>query len=160
MTRVPGTLLMLVALGGLTAACGSPAPPPPTPLPQPTATAAPTAVAPAARAEPQPAAETAAEPPKVTYDSKGRRDPFETGQREGTTAPNMIASAKLTGIVRSASGTLALIETPDGLGYILRPGDTLGEGRLVEINRNNVVFSLPPRPGATTNRVVLTLPSE
>jgi hypothetical protein len=80
--------------------------------------------------------------PEVAYEPKGRRDP----------------SAKLTGIVRRANGAaLALVETADGLGYILKAGDTLGDGRLVEIGPNNVVFRVPERPGSLTNRVVLSL---
>ncbi|MEK7701581.1 MAG: hypothetical protein AAB418_06200 [candidate division NC10 bacterium] len=90
------------------------------------------------------------------YEVKGRRDPFETLEvKDGTRSP--VASAKLTGIVRSARSTLALVETPEGLGYILRPGDTLGDGRLLEIGSDSVVFQVTPRPGSPTNRVVLKL---
>ena len=64
---------------------------------------------------------------------------------------------KLTGIVRSARTTLALVETQDGIGYILKPGDTLGDGRLLEIGADNVTFSVPAKPGAPINRVVLKL---
>jgi Tfp pilus assembly protein PilP len=68
-----------------------------------------------------------------------------------------VATTKLTGIVRSASTTLALVETQDGIGYILKPGDTLGDGRLLEIGADNVTFTVPPKPGSPTNRVVLKL---
>ena len=68
-----------------------------------------------------------------------------------------LGAAKLTGIVRSASATLALVETTEGLGYILRPGDTLGDGRLLEIGSDSVVFQMTPKPGAPSNRVVLKL---
>jgi hypothetical protein len=72
-----------------------------------------------------------------------------------------VASAKLAGIIRTAGGSaLALIETSEGLGYILRTGDTLGDGQLVEIDQNSVVFSVASRATPIPNRVVLRLVSE
>jgi hypothetical protein len=55
---------------------------------------------------------------------------------------------------------MALVETADGLGYILKPGDTLGDGRLVQVGQDSVVFSVAARRGSTTNRVVLRLPGD
>ena len=52
---------------------------------------------------------------------------------------------------------LALVEAPDGIGYILKPGDTLGDGRLLEIGSDSVVFLVAPKTGAPSNRVVLRL---
>ena len=99
--------------------------------------------------------------PEARYDGKGRRDPFEVpGAREGA-ASTTVASAKLAGIIRPVGGAaLALIETPEGLGYILRRGDTLGDGQLVEIDQNSVVFAVVARSGPTPNRVVLRLLGE
>src|SRR6266550_2584543 len=68
-----------------------------------------------------------------------------------------VASTKLTGIVRSNRAALALVEAPDGIGYILKPGDTLGDGRLLEIGSDSVVFTVTSKAGAPTNRVVLKL---
>ena len=69
-----------------------------------------------------------------------------------------VATTKLTGIVRGAGTTLALVETQDGIGYILKPGDTLGDGRLVEIGADSAIFAVAAKPGApNTNRVVLKL---
>ena len=67
------------------------------------------------------------------YDARGRRDPFDNlelqlqqkDKEKGRTSGFTVASTKLTGIVRGES-LLALVETPDGVGYILKPGDTLG----------------------------------
>jgi hypothetical protein len=67
-----------------------------------------------------------------------------------------VATTKLTGIVRGQS-TLALLETTDGIGYILRTGDTLGDGRLVEIGADNVVFAVAAKAGAPPSRLVLKL---
>lgn len=96
--------------------------------------------------------------PEARYDGKGRRDPFEIpGAREGS-AGTTVASAKLAGIIRTATGSaLALIETPEGLGYILRRGDMLGDGQLIEIDQNSVVFAVADRSGPNPNRVVLRL---
>jgi hypothetical protein len=94
-----------------------------------------------------------------TYERKGRRDPFQPVEnlQAEMTAP-AVASARLKGIVRGHE-TRALLETSDGLGYILKVGDTLADGRLIEIGANSVVFSVPARPGST-NRIVLRLPDD
>jgi hypothetical protein len=103
--------------------------------------------------------ETPQAPAPPAYGSRGRRDPFETLEVRQGTGPS-VASAKLTGIVRGVRGPMALVETSDGLGYILKPGDTLGDGRLVEIGQGRVVFTVMPRPGSDPDRVVLNLVAE
>lgn len=139
-------VLMSVGLTAMLAACGSTPPPAP---PKPSASAQPAA---AAQAVP---AEVAVAVPK--YDAKGRRDPFETLEvREGSGGLT-VAATRLTGIVRSNRSALALVEAPDGIGYILKPGDTLGDGRLLEIGSDSVVFLVAPKTGAPSNRVVLRL---
>ena len=154
--------LFLAALTGALAACGgSPEPAPPA-MPKPPVAAPAPGPAPA---EPATALKPPAEPgiPDVTgpdipkYEIKGRRDPFETLDVKDGVVASSLGAAKLTGIVRSSSATLALVETPEGLGYILRPGDTLGDGRLLEIGSDSVVFQMTPKPGAPSNRVVLKL---
>jgi hypothetical protein len=149
-----------LALLALAAGCTSPAPTP-TPVSNPQA--------PVSTPPPPPAAGSTVaaapipplpEPRNLEYDPRGRRDPFETLEvREGASGPT-VASARLTGIVRSGQGLLALVETADGLGYILKPGDTLGDSRLVEIGPDSVVFRVPTRAGSTTDRVVLKLPGD
>jgi Tfp pilus assembly protein PilP len=97
------------------------------------------------------------ESPRVGYDRKGRRDPFDVLEvRQGAKGVT-VSSAKLTGIVRGEGSPLALVETPEGLGYILKTGDTLGDGRLLEIGQDTVVFGVVPTPGENANRVVLRL---
>lgn len=177
MTRVASALWTIGIVAGLAACGGSPAPPvssvPPKPAaqaPQPAQPAAP-ATAPVAQA-PAPAAESprppavtspiaqadaALTPPIPNYDSKGRRDPFEPIEVvRGSRGPT-VASAKLTGIVRGSGSHWALVETSDGIGYILRPGDELGEGRVVDIQRDSIVFTIAPKPGGGPERVVLSL---
>jgi hypothetical protein len=151
------SILLPAGLAAALAACGGPPQPVPAPVPKPPAAAAPGAPAaalkpPAAPATPEP---TGPDIPK--YEIKGRRDPFETLEVKEGGAGSLVASSRLTGIVRSASATLALVETPEGIGYILKPGDTLGDGRLLEIGSDSVVFQVTPKPGAPTNRVILKL---
>ena len=138
-------VLMSVGLAVMLAACGSTPPPAP---PKPSASSQPAA----AQAVP---AEVVVAVPK--YDARGRRDPFETLEvREGSGGLT-VAATRLTGIVRSNRSALALVEAPDGIGYILKPGDTLGDGRLLEIGSDSVVFLVAPKTGAPSNRVVLRL---
>jgi hypothetical protein len=155
-------LVALAAVSALCAACGG-SPPPPQPVAAipaaaPVKPAAPApAGAPAASAAPlvpTPAVSTAEGP---VYDPKGRRDPFISLEVTGGPMGLQVSTTKLTGIVRSARTTLALVETTDGIGYILKPGDTLGDGRLLEIGADNVVFALAAKPGSASNRVVLKL---
>jgi hypothetical protein len=144
----PPTALVLSLLAG--AACGTPVPTPPPPG-LPTARPAtpgtpgttPTLEAPLG--------------PGVTYDAKSRRDPFEElSARQG--GIGTVSAGKLTGIVRRANGTaLALVEMPDGLGYILKTGDTLGDGRLVDIGPDSVVFNISAPVSSASNRAVLKL---
>jgi hypothetical protein len=160
--------IALAGLGSLCAvltACGGSPPPPPA------AVAKPVAAIPAS-APAQPPAPTSATPgaaPLVAspampdadgnqYDPKNRRDPFTSLEVTGGPKGLEVATAKLTGIVRGAGTTLALVETQDGIGYILKPGDTLGDGRVVEIGPDNVIFAVAAKPGSpSANRVVLKL---
>ncbi len=91
------------------------------------------------------------------YERKGRRDPFEPIQilQPSMTSPT-IAAAQLKGILRGRTPRV-LVETPDGLGYILAVGDVLAEGRLIEIRADSAVFSVPHRVGSVTDRIVLRL---
>ena len=165
----------LAGLGGLCAtlvACGGSPPPPPAASPRPVA-AAPTPGTAAVPSAPKPAvpvpAPGAVQPAPLVpvpavpqtassaYDPKGRRDPFLALDLTGGPKGLEVSTTKLTGIVRSARTTLALVETQEGIGYILKPGDTLGDGRLMEIGADNIVFAVAPKPGAPTNRVVLKL---
>ncbi len=156
----------LLGLGGLCAAlaaCGGSTPPPPAaPAPKPVAAApapAPTPPVPVPASKPGSlvAAPVVPQAGGVSYESKDRRDPFLPLDLTGGPKGLEVATTKLTGIVRSARTTLALVEAQDGIGYILKPGDTLGDGRLVEIGADTVVFAISAKPGTQSNRVVLKL---
>jgi hypothetical protein len=166
--------IALAALGGVCAtltACGGSAP---TPIPTPpvvqrmsTTPAQVAAVRPGQATDPaQPAqagsplvpaapAIPTADTPK--YEDKGRKDPFTEVQVLSVSGGLSVATTKLTGIVRGPRSTLALLETQEGIGYILKPGDTLGDGRLMEIGADNVVFAVTPKSGVAAQRVVLRL---
>lgn len=98
-------------------------------------------------------------PTPVPYEAKGRRDPF----REPVTGVEAkggltVAEVKLVGILYGRQGPMALVEAPDGLGYILRPGDLLGNGRVLEVGLDSVTFNVTPeRPGQPPTRTVLKL---
>lgn len=172
MTR-GGALLGLAGLCAALGACGgSPPPPPAASAPKPAAPPAPAPAAAAAPAPATPAAKPGAAPagspalvasPVIpqgdgtAYEAKGRRDPFVPLDVTGGPKGLEVATTKLTGIVRGARTTLALVEAQDGIGYILKPGDTLGDGRLVEIGADSVVFAVSAKPGSQSNRVVLKL---
>ena len=99
-------------------------------------------------------------PSAPKYDPAGRRDPFESLESRLGSERSTVANAKLTGVIHSGGTSLALVETADGIGYILRPGDTLADGQLVEIGPAVAVFTIAPKPGTTNNRVVLKLASD
>lgn len=163
--------LGLTVIGLALSACGAaPSPPPPPPPPVaavpvvmtstvPASTMA-AATAPVSAAAPAPLvpAPSVPAPRAPKYEEKGRRDPFVSLEKAVAGPKGLdVATTKLTGIVQSARTTLALVETQDGIGYILKPGDTLGEGRVVEIGADTVVFSVEGRAGSPPNRVVLRL---
>jgi len=45
---------------------------------------------------------------------------------------------------------LALVEGPDGVGYILKSGDGLGYGRVTGITATTVTFAVAAQPGQAT----------
>ena len=164
MRRV-GALAGLAGLCAALGACGnSPPPPPAAPVPTPVAAVVPAPAAskpsaptPSGRPAPLVTAPIVPQGDGTAYEAKGRRDPFVALDISGGPKGLEVATTKLTGIVRSARTTLALVEAQDGIGYILKPGDTLGDGRLVEIGADTVVFAVAAKPGSQSNRVVLKL---
>jgi hypothetical protein len=70
-----------------------------------------------------------------------------------------VSAAKLVGIV-DGSEPLALVEAPDGLGYILKPGDVLGNGRVNDVTRGSITFGVAGRGGQRDTTVTLRLVKE
>ena len=94
--------------------------------------------------------------PPPSYDAKGRRDPFVPSVL-GKDKPGLsILTFKLTGVIGSRP-PLALVEASDGIGYILRPGDTLGDGRVTEITQSPVTFSVAGKSGQAATTATLRL---
>ena len=88
--------------------------------------------------------------PPIAYDAKGRRDPFTPVSLAGESKGINVTAAKLVGIVRAPQGNLALVEGPDGVGYILKNGDGLGNGRVTGITATSVTFAVAAQPGQAT----------
>jgi Tfp pilus assembly protein PilP len=63
---------------------------------------------------------------------------------------------KLTGVIGSRT-PLALVEASDGIGYILKPGDTLGDGRVTEITQSTVTFAVAAKSGQAATTTTLRL---
>jgi Tfp pilus assembly protein PilP len=96
--------------------------------------------------------------PPATYDARQRRDPFAPlVVTEGATKGLTVASVKLTGVILGGQSPLGLVEAPDGIGYILKLGDMLGNGRVVEIGKDTISFAVAGRPGQPASTVTLRL---
>ena len=162
---------------GLSACSGEEAPsppPPPRPAPAPV-TKAPGPAPVAAPAPPQAPAATAA---AFSYEAKGRRDPFRPLIAPKVAAPSKrvrpglpglrVAELKLTGIIWGGRGYYALVEAPDGKGYVLRKNDLVGEdadesARVSTIVPDAVTFEVQgvvQTPSARTRVVELRLRKE
>jgi hypothetical protein len=144
-------IVLGLGLGVLLGGCGGGAPPPTPPAPGPIATPPP-------RAAVMPK-EPDAGPPLApsTYDAKQRRDPFAPLAVVEGAKGLTVASAKLVGLIQGRQGTLGLVEAPDGIGYILKPGDVLGDGRVTEVGQGSISFSVAARPGQPASTVTLRL---
>ena len=159
-------LCVMVSLGVTGCPGGGSPTPAPTPPPQP-AQAKPAAPA----AAPLPAAAPAR--PTYVYDARGRRDPFrplieprqvkKVGPKIGLAALE-VNEIKLSGIIWEPRGFLALVEAPDGKGYILRVNDTVGgDARVAKITPEGVTFEVKgptPLPQVRTRLVELRLRKE
>jgi hypothetical protein len=142
----PRTLALAAAASLVVAGCGSSSPPPPPPA----------AAAPRPPVAPKdPEAGPTLTP--IPYEAKGRRDPFAPLVLASGSKGLTIGSAKLVGVIQGRTSPLALVETSEGIGYILKSGDTLGDGRVTEIGVDFVSFAVTPKPGETGGSVTLRL---
>jgi hypothetical protein len=150
---VVGGLAGAVLLGGCSGTEPPPAPPKPsTPAAAPTAPPAPGAAA----VRPLDPGAGRALPP-LAYDSKGRRDPFAPVSLASESKGINVTAAKLVGIVRGPEGAFALVEGPDGVGYILKSGEGFGNGRVIGITATTVTFAVAPQSGQGPTTVTLRL---
>jgi len=80
-----------------------------------------------------------------TYDPAGRRDPFRSlvdplnspqkGPRPRGIAGMLISEVDLVGIVQKGKGHIAFFNGSDNKGYFLKVGDTLYDGKIINIDR-------------------------
>jgi Tfp pilus assembly protein PilP len=99
------------------------------------------------------------------YEVKGRRDPFRaliTPRAAVAAKPRpktglaslQVNELKLTGIVWEVRGYYALVEAPNGAGYVLRVNDIIGEdARVAKISAETLTVEVTA-PMAPTPRVV------
>jgi len=144
--------VLAVVMGfGLSGCSGESTPATTPPLPKPpqpqAAVATPVVAAPALTPAPKPVV------PPYVYETKGRRDPFrpliaprlvETKSRPKTgLAALEVNELKLAGIIWEQRGYFALVEAPNGSGYVLRVNDTVGgDARVTRITPEAVTFEV------------------
>lgn len=151
--RVMGRIALPALAGILLAGCGGGEPPPPPPKP-PTPLAATAPGAPVVR----PRDPDAGPPlPAIAFDPKGRRDPFVPVSLPAESKGINLTAAKLVGVVQSGPALKALVEGSDGIGYILKVGDALGNGRVTGITTTSVTFAVAAQPGQGPTTVTLRL---
>ena len=167
-----GALAVVMGLGF--SGCSGESTPTPTAPPRPPQAAA---TSPTPAATPVPAPKPA--PPPYVYEAKGRRDPFRPliapRVAEGKPRPKTGLAAlevdelKLSGIIWEQRGYFALVEAPNGAGYVLRVNDTVGGGaRVTRITPQAVIFEVgievkggpAPSQAAKTRAVELRLRKE
>ena len=148
-----GLVLLAGVVTTMAAGCGGGTPPPPPASVAPAAPAA--ATAPVVRPK-EP--ETSKALPPIAYEPKGRRDPFTPIFLGKDNAGLSVSAVKLTGVVGGRGGLMALVEAPDGIGYILKPGDALGDGRVTGITPTSVTFAVSARGSQSASSLTLRLP--
>lgn len=147
-----GLVLVVGTVAAMVVGCGGGAPTPP-----------PTAGTPAPPAAPAPVVrpkepDTSKALPPIAYEPRGRRDPFTPIFLGKDNAGLSVSAVKLTGIVGGRGGLMALVEAPDGIGYILKPGDALGDGRVSGITPASVTFAVSARGSQNASSLTLRLP--
>jgi hypothetical protein len=79
--------------------------------------------------------------PPLPYEVKGRRDPFTQVVVAKEKSSLDLSTFKLAGVIRGRQ-LLALVESAGGLGYILKPGDSLGPGLVTDVTMDSVTFAV------------------
>jgi hypothetical protein len=96
----------------------------------------------------------------LTYEPQGRRDPFTPVVLPAVDKSGLdVATTRLVGIIQGRQ-LLALVEAPDGFGYMLKSGDALGNGRITDITANSVTFAVAGRVGQREASLTLRLVRE
>jgi type IV pilus assembly protein PilP len=150
----PGWGVVPMVAATLLGACGGGEPPPAPPKPPVPAVAA--AAPQAAAVRPlDPGAGQALSP--MAYEAKSRRDPFAPISLAMESKGINVTASRLVGVLQGRQGPLALVEGPDGVGYILKNGDALGNGRVTGITGTTVTFAVSAQPGQGPTTVTLRM---
>ena len=94
--------------------------------------------------------------PPLTYQANGRRDPFVPISPAKDRPGLSLAAMKLAGVVQGRA-LVALIEAPNGMGYILKRGDVLGDDRVTDVTPSSVTFAVAAKPGQPATILTLRL---
>jgi len=94
-----------------------------------------------------------------TYETKGRRDPFAPVVSSKEETGLDVSTTKLVGVIQGDQ-LLALVESPDGHGYILKPGDVLGNGRITDVTLNSITFAVAAPASQRATSLTLSLVKE
>ena len=157
--------LGIVAVGWIAAACGGAGPSVSNVPVAATDVALGAQTAAATKAEPQKPVLPAVKPkipepgpplPPLSYEARGRRDPFSPLVVTDKKAGLEVSTVKLVGIIDGRQ-LLALVEAPDGLGYIVKPGDVLGNGHVTDVTASSITFAVSGRPGQSETSLTLRL---
>ena len=165
--RSQSWMLGALALGALASGCGGSSPPSPSPAnrlalaeQQQQGTGGGASQKPTVPAVMPRAPEPGPPLPPLSYEGKGRRDPFSPITLAVERSVGLeVSTVKLVGIIQGRQ-LLALVEAPDGLGYILKPGDVLGNGRITDITPSSVTFAVAGRAGQRETSLTLRLAKE
>ncbi len=142
--------MLLLFIGAVVAACSNSGQAPGTPTPIVTKPTTSPLVSKVTSSATTTVVETA--PPVYVYNAAGRRDPFapiitkeEKKAKAGDRPPLErygISEFKLTGIIWQGFGYNALVEGPDGKGYVVRVGTIMGQNRGVvkKISQDKVII--------------------
>ena len=83
----------------------------------------------------------------IEYQSWGKRDPFaqlvdksRAGYMPGE-IPN-VETLRLVGVLKATDGSSALLEDFEGYGYILKDGDQVKNGYVVQIGQDKIIFQI------------------
>jgi Tfp pilus assembly protein PilP len=97
----------------------------------------------------------------IAYGAKQRRDPFKppvSAALEAKKGP-ALEGFKLVGVMRGSTGSMALVEGADGIGYILKPGDVIGHGRVTQISSDAVRITVTGPRTARPTEITLRFPA-
>ncbi len=84
----------------------------------------------------------------ITYQSWGKPDPFaaliDSRGRSGSGPDEIpdVESLRLVGVLKANDEASALLEDLEGYGYILKDGDSVKNGYVVQIGRDKIIFHL------------------